>query len=611
MPKKPAPFIILPFEERRLGLLEWLPEPLRFNLLPPEDEASLDGFALVPMPLLDEKQTGTWIYPLAGALGATVPGLRFELHPERFRTLRMTWNQGPSGLAGHPIELHAKYQLFEFDADAETGETLEFLPGETTLDLGEWTRRASLRVVQEIELLPAGDLPLIPSDTANPIAWDVWTPATSRRILLRRAMIASRTWPQTTDRTRFGPWYSWRDSYLRWPLHDPQPPTGPGVPEFPPLPPQFDPATQRLWPFHAFFRGVLQSLLSETETPGQPAPLTLYSIELSAGPVRGDVKANPDPKAPPAPPSAPGGGTVVNPFPKPRPTLPGFAGFLRANSADSDPHGWGILQRMGLAVTFRVRVRKTGNYVIGQPLARGLIQKHLAATFAQFPYPDVQNLKPYLHVESLFQPGARTELGLDETATGDAPAFNGLPRSFAWEPSSGAHATDALSDAHGHRRRSGHGVQAIADRNDRRGVVPHPDRHAGHPDAVDEGRRRGARADHAKGWPARYAASRQARPGGHRRGHEARRHCAAGRDRAVVPAGRLGRRILHHPRRGPLVDRRQCAHRHHRPRESDAEGGMGAVRTVSQGRPRRPRVAAACERERHEQHARLARPLLR
>ncbi len=202
--------LILPFEERKVGLLEWLPDPIRFNLLPPEDETSLAGFAQVPMPLLDEKKTAQWIYPLSTPLGASPPGLRFELHPERFRSLQMTWNQGPSGLPNYPIELHAKYQLFEFDADAQTGETLDVPPGVTTLDFGTWARDANLRLVQEVELLPAEDLPLVPSDTSHPLAWDVWSPARSRRIVLRRQMIEARTWPETTDRTKLGPWYSWR-----------------------------------------------------------------------------------------------------------------------------------------------------------------------------------------------------------------------------------------------------------------------------------------------------------------------------------------------------------------------------------------------------------------
>ena len=82
-------------------------------------------------------------------------------------------------------------------------------------------------------------------------------------------------------------------------------------------------------------------------------------------------------KAPPAP----GGGTAVNPFPDPNnpqpknptantPAKPTALGaFLAANSPASDPHGWGVLDRMGLAVGFRVRLRQTGAYVVGQELA--------------------------------------------------------------------------------------------------------------------------------------------------------------------------------------------------------------------------------------------------
>ena len=61
------------------------------------------------------------------------------------------------------------------------------------------------------------DLALNPADASNPVAWDVWTPATSRRILFRRQMINAGTWPTTTDPTQLGPWYPRADSYLVWP----------------------------------------------------------------------------------------------------------------------------------------------------------------------------------------------------------------------------------------------------------------------------------------------------------------------------------------------------------------------------------------------------------
>ena len=384
-----------PYEDRKFGLLEWLPNPLRFNLLPPEDQSARSGFALVPMPRLDSEDGSAWSYrldPRDTSLRGNLSGLRFEPHPERFRALKMTWNQGPSGDRKHPIELHAKYQLFEFDADAHTAEALDF-PDTSVRHLGEWARGANLRVVQEVELMPPEDLALNPADTSKPVAWEAWTPTTSRRIMLRNKMIANRgiadpakrfrlgswcpTWPETTDETKFGPWYSWRDSYLEWPdakesnfsLN---------------APPQLDPSTQRLWPFHIVLRASLAHLINLPESPAQPGkpwPLAKFTVELCLGPARGDIRSGTTTDF------APGGGNKpANPYPDPNnhpfpddkatTPVPVLKAFIAGNSPESDPHAWGLLDRMGLAVTFRVRERKTGDYILGQDLAE-LIRRQL------------------------------------------------------------------------------------------------------------------------------------------------------------------------------------------------------------------------------------------
>ena len=132
-------------EECKVGLLEWLPEPLRFEFLPPEDQTSRSGFAQVPMPILDAGQAGSWKYDVNTSITGNLPGLRFEAHPERFRALKMTWNQGPSGASDHPIELHAKYQLFEFDVDAKTAESLD-IPAGKQVDVADWVRQAGMRL---------------------------------------------------------------------------------------------------------------------------------------------------------------------------------------------------------------------------------------------------------------------------------------------------------------------------------------------------------------------------------------------------------------------------------------------------------------------------------
>lgn len=482
--------LLMPFEERNAGLLEWLPDPVRFDLHPPEDQSVDSGYAQVPLPNLADP--ALWIYPLTGDVGDDPPGLKYEAHPDEIRALRITWNQGPSDATNYPLDLHARYQLFEFDANAKTGEALEF---EGLLEFGEWSRKADLKLVQEAELLPSEDLPLVPSDTATPSAWEVWTPATSRRVILRRQMIAKRTWPATTDRTRLGPWYSWRESYLRWPETelrtpdnkyalvdvDPEPDVSLLLHDFPSklaaaptnvkltvhsqdydlkmaahhniadlvdainrtgarvwaqlvpsaggvqirlgTPPTVDPQTGRTTDLHPLLYSVVRAIGDQPEAPGNPASQPKYHVEFAAPPPRGDNR----PKLPPPPgqpvrpedPSALGGGVKSNEFPeaaKPG----GIVEFVAANSAAADPHGWSILERMGLSIGFRVRVRRSGEIVTGKGLA-DLVQQHLKKLFELHDYPAFQNFKPYLHVEFLFQPGDHTELGPNRRSTNPEP----------------------------------------------------------------------------------------------------------------------------------------------------------------------------------------------
>ena len=159
-----------------------------------------------------------------------------------------------------------------------------------------------------------------------------------------------------------------RDSYLLWPPVETDflAPDKDG----PATPAPFDKATQRLWPFHVTLRMALAYVGNIPETaakPGAPLPLAKYTLEIGRGPARGD-SAGKD-----AATSAPGGGLAVNEIPPPldsKSAKPSpLAAFLAVNAPATDPHGWGILDRMGLAVTFRIRTRQTGEYVQGNALA--------------------------------------------------------------------------------------------------------------------------------------------------------------------------------------------------------------------------------------------------
>src|ERR1035438_4451744 len=66
----------------------------------------------------------------------------------------------------------------------------------------------NLRLIQEIELLPSGDVALTPHDTLHPEAWEAWYPATVERIGLAGAREL---------RVPLSNWYSWRESMVLWP----------------------------------------------------------------------------------------------------------------------------------------------------------------------------------------------------------------------------------------------------------------------------------------------------------------------------------------------------------------------------------------------------------
>lgn len=394
-------------EQRLTALLEWVPSPLRFNLLPPADQKGKSGDALVPMPGYDaESNTKSWIYDTT--LGSNkddqnLKKLRFEKHPDDIRAIEFVWNQGPSRSADHPLELHARYDLFEFDCDKHTGEVLDAPAGKTRVDLLELQQRAHLRPIQNVELLPAADLALVPGDTLTAKSWEAWYPAISRRLTLKRKALADHTWPARSE-AALGPWFSWRESSLLWPATFE--PIGNFVPnEKDQPPPEFDPETNQLWPVHPFWRMVLARIQKEGEIdPNDPTVTgrakfdpTLrrqYSIELQPAPTRA-------------------AGDNVNTGPA-RPT--GFAAFRDETGPSADPYGWSLLQRMGLCAAFRVRNYRTGEYVRGAELAH-LVRKCLADAIKVLK--DPLTISKFLHVEYLFQPGERTRIDGKEPPQSD------------------------------------------------------------------------------------------------------------------------------------------------------------------------------------------------
>ncbi|NMF82836.1 hypothetical protein [Nodosilinea sp. P-1105] len=182
-------------EERQLSELEWLPQPIRLPVLPPEDLRASTGKAHVPMPqpAYDHLRQGG---NLALAMG-------YGEHPAHLRLVRFRWNQGPSDQSQYPLELTGGYHILQLDVDAHTDRVLQ---GE---DPEAFAR--ALKPVQEVQMLPAEDLWLTPEDTLNGSVWEAWY--SSAMVRRRRPEVKA----QQRSELDLGPWYSWRESVLVWP----------------------------------------------------------------------------------------------------------------------------------------------------------------------------------------------------------------------------------------------------------------------------------------------------------------------------------------------------------------------------------------------------------
>ena len=314
-------------ENRRFTRVEWLPNPTRLDLLPPVDTAGEVGFAKVPMPNLHDETA--WLLKRPSA-ATSIDGLQFEQHPARLRAVKMVWNQGPSGDLDHPLDLHARYQVYEFDAFGQLGDVLDQADPLNRIDFPSWASNAELRAVAEVDLLPAGDLPTLPATCSDPQAWEAWHPGTAKRLRLKAKQQQDGTWPDNRD-VMFGPWFSFRDSYLQWPN-----PTGLVAND-----------GKRLRPFHPFLEDVAAVLGKTLANQAFPE----FDVEFGPQPARGGDQVI-------------GKDNVDDP--NPLTGQPGvLAKLIKSTAPDNDPYGWGLLQRMGLAVGIRLRSRADGRYLNG------------------------------------------------------------------------------------------------------------------------------------------------------------------------------------------------------------------------------------------------------
>jgi hypothetical protein len=212
----------------------------------------------------------------------------------------------------------------------------------------------ALRRIQEVQMLPADDLLLAPGDTLSTNQWEAWYPSA---ILRRRPPDP----PLEGSELEEGPWHSWRESILEWP-------------EWPGLTDLTDGQVRAPRPeaLHPFLGQIIAALQED------------YIVDLQTSP----------------------------PF-QPQ----DFDGFLQGTDPESDPYGWGVLQRFGLAVAFSLHQTTNGELVAGQDLlnAVGAVLDGLQTTHGAY--------YQHLHVELLFQPGRRVEL---EETSASADALLGI-----------------------------------------------------------------------------------------------------------------------------------------------------------------------------------------
>jgi hypothetical protein len=312
-------------DPRKPAELEWLPQYRPLQLLPPRDMEADTGIALVPMPFADSGlMAANYRFERVEGVGtpdAQLAGRLTFRHPTAATPcIKFRWNQGPSspGLDlryRHPLALYAGYRLFELDLDAHTDQTFD----------DSQRTAGALRLVQHLQLVPAGDLALLPNDTRAVSQWEAWYPSAVYRRVLAEGQQSAVARKRGIDPPET-PWYSWRDSHLVWPVW-------PGLTDAPTGP-------VRDSNFHPLLEYL--SALLELDVTNES-----HSTPFHGLPFKVDVQ--------PPPPADAGGiedGSKLIDL------------FLQNNSEKGDPYGWRILQRFGLAMTFMLRDRVTGDPVL-------------------------------------------------------------------------------------------------------------------------------------------------------------------------------------------------------------------------------------------------------
>jgi hypothetical protein len=312
-------------DERQLAMLEWLAEPLHLPYLPPEDQTARTGPAHFPMPKTDS--------PFDGSLA----GIAYQSHPAGIRAIRFRWNQAPSASPDYPLNLNAGYHLYQLNVDAHTDAVLD----NPTKLAGALTR------LQEVQMIPAEDLPFVPGDTLAVNQWEAWYPSAVKR---ENEAITVQT--SSGEQSTRSSWYSWRESQLVWPecpgnfvaeVND-----STGRRRF-----------SRLLSSHPILNGIVAALREA------------YLVDLQLYP----------------------------------PDMPGdLEAMMRVTSPKNDTYGWGVLQRFGLSITLALRYKKNGKSLLGEELLDAVGEYIRDKAIVP------EAMRKHLTVEVLFQPSQATSL---------------------------------------------------------------------------------------------------------------------------------------------------------------------------------------------------------
>lgn len=448
-------------------LLEWVLRPMKLDFLRPSESQAEASYATVPRPSVGDHPENLVAFNLGEPSLAKQP-VSYLSHPKRWRVARLRWNHTAAAEKPQVRELAAGYRLFEFDVDEHLSDEFQDKDFKMRRFL-ELTRE-----VRQVRLLPANQVTLTPAENLAPDQWEAWYPSSARREYLRRLSALSDPHRGRGEDQWLSPWFSWRDSYLEWPVmpggwsevrltgNTPVSLAGCEVErvtgtEVVIVLPDKEPEGVEL---EEFARRKVRLLACEWLEFGDLPEVEDNVLRHGLMIVEGDKKKLSFPLAqfvtPPAvgsqvtlsqpqanvhwfmealvtrieaaanvqldltPQSARFHGVQADPCLIPPGKATNLEGFRAETAAGEDAYGWNLLKRMGLSAAVVFRNVRTGLALPPDDVWRFL---HQALTdMKKDATPAIQALLGHLHVELLFQPGRSVRMDKDPDQSPDAAA---------------------------------------------------------------------------------------------------------------------------------------------------------------------------------------------